>query len=127
MECLDQIIEEAKCCAGKLGHSVSQTVSFGNTDPSLTFDFMRLMAYIDTLERNKVTYKMWEEVIYETPKKVNLNSLHKSKKHLYLNQEPERRVICHKEKILPCLSESEIRSIIEQIKLLCSNCNCDCN
>lgn len=127
MTCLDDIISEAKCCAGNLGHRISRTVSFGNEDEILSFDFMRLMMYIRTLERNKTTFITERKVVYETPEKVPLHSLQRNKKTLYLNQKPEPRVIYTKIEITPCLTDSEIRSIIEQIRLLCSNCNCECN
>ena len=127
MDCLDEIISEAKCCAGKLAHDYARAATFGNTDDELSFNFMRLNAYIRTLERNKTKHSHKKEIVYENPKTVSLNSLQKKNNLLYLKQKQERKVITRCEEITPCLTDDEIRSIVEEIKLLCSNCSCNCN
>lgn len=122
--CLDDIIEEAKCCSGNLAHKKIRASTFGNDDKALSFDFMRLNAYIRTLERNKPKFKTIETVVPITQQKVNFNSLQKNKNLLYLNQKPEAQIICTEVEIIPCLTDSEIQKIIEEIRLLCSTCNC---
>lgn len=126
MICLDDIIEEAKCCSGNLAHKKILAATFGNDDQALSFDFMRINAYIRTLERQKPRFITKEEIVYVTPQKVNFNSLQKNKNSLYLNQKPEAKVVCTKVEITPCLTDSEIKKIIEEIRLLCSTCNCNC-
>ena len=122
--CLDEIIKEAKCCSGKLGHKVARGLSFGNEDEELSFDLIRLNAYICTLEENEETYYTKKELVYN--KKVDFNSLQKKNNNLYLNAKSEPRVVCTKIKMAPCLTDSEIQKIIEEIRLLCKSCGCNC-
>lgn len=126
VECLDEIIEEAKCCSASMSSRYIRDVEFGNETKELQFDYMRLNAYIRTLERNKCKIITKKEVVEYFPKKVSFSSLSKNKNSLYLNQKPEKKVICTDVEIAPCLTDSEIRIIIEEIRLLCSTCNCNC-
>lgn len=126
MECLNEIIKEAKCCSGNLAHKLIRELTFGNESEALSFDLARLNAYIRTLERNKTKVIHKKETIYVLPEKVSINSLQKKNNSLYLNPKPEPKVICTEVEITPCLTDSEITTIIEEIRLLCSNCNCNC-
>ena len=126
MICLEEIICEAKCCSAGIAHKYIRAATFGNDDKALKFDLYRLNAYIRTLERNKTKTYTKKETVLETPKKVSFDSLQKNKNSLYLNTKPEERVICTEVEIPPCLTDSEIQKIIEEIRLLCSTCNCNC-
>lgn len=122
--CLDDIITEAKCCSGNLGHKVIRAAIFGNATDEMWFELMRLNSYIKTLERNKKKYITKKETVTVEPEKVDFNSLHHNEKTLYLKS--EQKVICTKVEITPCLTDSDISKIIEEIRLLCSTCNCNC-
>jgi hypothetical protein len=124
--CLDTIICEAKCCSANIASKYIRAITFGNDDKALYFDLRRLNAYIKTLQRNKVKIITSKQLVSTLPKKVSLDSLQKKNKTLYLKAEPEEQEICVKTEILPCLTDSEIQKIIEEIRLLCSTCNCNC-
>jgi hypothetical protein len=126
VDCLDEIIKEAKCCSSKIASDLSIDLSFGNDDDN-KLKLMALNSFIRTLERNTVKYKTVKKTILEYPKKVSLESLQVNKKTLFLKPKPEEKIICLKVEIPTCLSDSEIKDIVEKIKLLCSNCNCNCN
>jgi hypothetical protein len=123
---IEDIICEAKCCAGNIAHKYIREATFGNDNKALLFDMMRLNAYVRTLERNipKITIK--KEKVVVLPNQVPFNSLNKNKNVLYLNPKAEVKVVCTKVKSTPCLTDSEVQKIIEEIRLLCSTCNCNC-
>lgn len=124
--CLDTIICEAKCCSANIANKYIRAVTFGNYNEALLFDLRRLNIYIKTLERNKTKVITEKKVISTFPKKVSFDSLQHNNKTLYLKTKTEEQEICIKTEIKPCLTDSEIQKIVEEIRLLCSTCNCNC-
>jgi len=124
--CLDTIICEAKCCSANIAYKYIRAVTFGNYDKALYFDLRRLNTYIKTLERNKVKIVTEKQLVSILPKKVSFDSLEHNNKTLYLKTKTEEQEICVKTEIQPCLTDSEIQKIVEEIRLLCSTCNCNC-
>ena len=124
--CLDTIICEAKCCSAGIASKYIRAVTFGNDNKALYFDLRRLNTYIKTLQRNKKKIITTKQVVSLSPKKVTLDSLKRNNKTLHLKTEPKEQEICVKTEIMPCLTDSEIQKIIEEIRLLCSTCNCNC-
>lgn len=122
MECLDEIICNAKKCSVEMGAKYAHDFKYGELSEELKWNFLKLNGFIRTLLRNQGTIKYKKELGYPTT--VSIDSLTKKKSFLYLRC--EQRIICTKTKISPCLSDSEINDIVEQIKLLCSSCNCNC-
>lgn len=125
IHCLREIICEAKCCAVDYAAGFADLLTFGRDNPEKYYDYLMLMTYIDMLERNYPEYVTVKEKVAIVPQKINFSSLQKENNTLHLNV--EERVICTKVQIDPCLSDSDMIKIIEQIKKYCSNCNCNCN
>lgn len=126
MECLEEIIAEAKCCAADMGHKHIMSARFGNDNKEAEFNMLRMNAYIRTLENNIPKFETKKEIVSILPKKVSFDSLKKKNNFLYLNPIPEEKVICTEVEITPCLTDSDIQAIIEEIRLLCVTCNCNC-
>lgn len=124
MKCLKDIICEAKCCAVEYADSFVDAVTFGRDTESVT-DYQMLMMYIDVLERNYPEYVYVKEKIALVPQKIDFSSLKKENNVLHLDVKEE--VVCKKVKIEPCLADSDLDKIIEQIKRFCSQCDCNCN
>ncbi len=120
---LHEIICEAKCCSAVLGAKFAKATTYGEMTDQLYWDFMRLNAYIRTLERNETKY------IHKKEKKqlqsVSIDVL--EKKNSFLTLRHKETVVCTITEISPCLSDSEICQIVEHIRLLCATCNCNCN
>ncbi len=117
-------IEEAKCCAGKLAHKHVKLTSTGDDSEEVYFNLLRLNAYIRTLERNKGEVKKYSKKVPIEGQEISFSMLKRKNNLLFLDSGDE--LVCVTEKIEPCLSDSDINSIIEKIKLLCSSCNCNC-
>lgn len=124
--CLDTIICEAKCCSANIANKYIRAVTFGNDDKALYFDLRRLNTYIKTLQRNKKKIVTNKHTVSTFPKKVSFDSLERNNKTLYLKTKQEEQEICVKTEIPPCLTDSEVQKIVEEIRLLCSTCNCNC-
>jgi hypothetical protein len=122
MRCLDDIICEARCCAAMLGAKYAHALKYGEETDELKWNFRKIHSYILTLNRNHTTVKYKKELRPVTS--VNFSAL--EKKNSFLSLRNTQVVTCVKEEISPCLSDSEIDHIVEQIKLLCANCNCNC-
>lgn len=120
--CLDDIILEAKCCAAGYAESYVSNLTFGNKND---IDYLLLMSYIDILKRNRTDHTHVTKKIKILPQKVDFSSLTKQNNTLALPI--KEKIICEEVLIEPCLSDSEICKIVEQIKTLCSQCNCNCN
>jgi len=100
------IIAEAKCCSANFGAKYVSDYTTGTDNAEAMFNLQVLNSFIRTLER------------------------HVEQKEKFFNK---------KEKCLPlgsrewirhhgvCLQAGDLLKIIEGIKLLCSNCNCNCN
>jgi hypothetical protein len=121
--CLDNIICEARCCAATLGAQYAKAFKYGEVTDTHLWNFRKLHSFIQTLDRNHVTVKHKKEL--KAVSSVNFSAL--EKQNSFLSLKHTHRVVCVKEEIGPCLSDSEIDHIVEQIRLLCSSCNCNCN
>lgn len=125
MKCLKDIICDAKCCAVEYAAGFIDSLTFGRSNDSRYDDYMTLMMYIDVLERNQQEYVYVKELVAMTPKKIHFSSLKKENNTLHLDVKEE--VVCREIKIEPCLPDSDIEKIVEQIKRFCSTCGCNCN
>ena len=96
-----QDIKDAKCCSLNMGAKWVNLAMYGDGYDEFFFNYLRLNAYIRTLERYKGES--------EKKKKLTLN-----------NPEP---LLCGTKK---CLSNSEVCEIIEKVRLICSQCGCNC-
>lgn len=121
--CLDDIICQARCCAAHIGARLAHDTKYGEVTTETEWNFRKLMSFIQTLDRNHTTVKYRKEVKPMTS--VDFSSLEKKKSFLSLRH--NQVVTCVKEEIGPCLSDSEIDHIAEQVKLLCATCNCNCS
>lgn len=117
-----EAIEEAKCCSANLAHKYVKAFSVGDDNEELFWNLLRVNAYIRTLERNKGEFKRYAKKVSLDGQQISFSMLKRKNNLLILEASDE--LVCVTEKIDPCLSDSEISSIIEKIKLLCSSCNC---
>lgn len=119
---LGELICDAQKCSANLGAKYAHAFTYGEASEELKWNFLTLNALLRTLIRNQ------GETVYKKEKvkvdSVSIDSLQKKNSFLYLKC--DEKVVCKKTKISPCLSDSEISYIAEQIKLLCDSCNCNC-
>lgn len=125
IDCLREIICEAKCCATEYASGFVDLLIFGRDDQEKYYEYLTLMMYIDILERNYPVYIEIKDKIAIIPQKINFSSLQKQNNTLHLNV--EEQVVCREVRIDPCISDSDMNKIIEYVKRYCSNCNCNCN
>ncbi len=126
MNCLKDIICDAKCCATEYASGFVDALTFGRgKDDSRYNDYLTLMMYIDVLERNQPEYIHVKNKVALVPKKIHFSSLKKQNNVLHLDIKEE--VVCEEVRIEPCLPDSDIEKIVEQIKKFCSTCGCNCN
>lgn len=116
------IIKEAEVCAGKISAQYAVSKTFGNTNEALFYDLLRINTYIRTLERNVPQKREIKSKKPLSGTTVDFSSLKKQNNTLILETEGE--VICTTVEVSPCLSESEVCRIAEQVKTMCSVCNC---
>lgn len=110
------------CCSATLGAKYAHDFKFGEASDETKWNFRKLNNFIRTLSRNHETIKYKKEIVNKTI--TDFSSL--EKKNSFLSLRHNTISVCVKTKISPCLSDSEINHIIEQIKLLCATCNCGC-
>jgi hypothetical protein len=123
MKCLDEIICEAKCCSTEYAAKFAEDKTFGrDTDNS---DYFMLMMYIDVLQRNTPSFIKLKAKVTTCPKKISFSSLKKENNKLFLDI--REAVKCVDVKLDACLSDAELCKIIEEIKVLCNQCECNCN
>lgn len=125
MNCLKEVICEAKCCATDYAAEFVDMLTFGRSDDEKYYEYITLMMYIDVLERNQPEYIRVKNKVALVPKKINFSSLKKQNNVLHLDVKEE--VVFEEVRIDPCLSDSDIEKIVEQIKRFCSTCDCNCN
>lgn len=125
IDCLREIICEAKCCSVEYAAGFIDVLTFGRDDQEKYYEYLTLMMYIDVLERNYPVYIEVKDKISIVPQKISFSSLRKENNTLHLNI--EEQVICREVRIDPCLSDSDISKIVEYVKRYCSTCNCNCN
>jgi len=114
------VIEEAGFCASKIAVKYVDVATYGNRDEKLFFNLLRINAYIRTLKRNiPETYSKRERVSQEG-QSVDFSSLKRENNVLLLEKKSEFR--CIEVPIQKCLEDHELRRIVEQINLLCSDC-----
>lgn len=123
MRCLDDIICEARRCAATLGAKYARALTYGQESDEITYNFRKIHSFLQTLERNHTTIKYKKE--RKTVTNVDFSAL--EKRNSFLSLRSNQVVTCVKEEISPCLSDSEIDHIAEQLRLLCAECNCHCN
>ena len=123
MNCLKEIICEAKCCATDYAAKFADSLTFGRTQAGVP-DYDMLMMYIDVLERNYPYYIELKEKVAIVPQKIQFSSLTKQNNNLHLNI--EEKVVCREVKIDPCLPDSDLIKIVEIVKTFCSTCDCNC-
>lgn len=117
---LDHILKIANCCSATLGAKYAYEYKYGELSEDTKWNFLKINNFIRTLCRNMEIIKYKKETVKKTS--VDFSSLHKSNK--YLSLKCDTITVCTKTKISPCLSDSEISHIIEQIKLICNTCGC---
>lgn len=117
---LCSVIDKAKRCAGKITARYAVERTFGNRNEALFYDMLRINAYIRTLERNQVSTRQIKSKKPLEGSTVDFSSLKKQNNVLILPTRCE--IICTTLEVSPCLSDSEICKIMEQVTLLCSNC-----
>lgn len=126
IKCLQDIICDAKCCAAEYSKGFIDALTFGRGESDHRYyDYLILMMYIDVLERNQPKYIYVKNKIALVPKKIHFSSLKKENNTLHLDVKEE--VVCEEVIIDPCLPDSDIEKIVEQIKRFCSTCGCNCN
>lgn len=119
-----EAIKEAKCCSGRMAANFVTYASTGDDTDELFYNFLRVNAYIRTLERNKGEIKRYSKKLSLEGQEVSFSMLKRKNNLLFLDSGD--KLVCVTEKIEPCLSDSDISSIIEKVKILCSSCNCNC-
>lgn len=119
-----EAIETAKCCSGKMAAKFVKAASTGDDTDELFYNFLRINAYIRTLERNKGEVKKYAKKVSLEGQEISFSMLKRKNNLLIL--EASDKLVCVTEKIEPCLSDSDVSSIIEKVKILCSSCNCNC-
>lgn len=122
IDCLEEIIKEAKCCATKLAAEFADAKTFGRETGD---EYAMFMLYIDVLERNKLKYISVKKKTTIPVEKIDFSSLKKTNNTLHLNIQEE--IVCEDVEVEPCLPDSDISKIVEYIKKRCSTCNCNCN
>lgn len=122
MICLDDIICEAKCCSATFGAKYAHEAKFGELTEESRWNLRKLNGFIRTLERNHTTVKYKKEL--KPIENISFSDLERQNKYLTLRH--KQISVCIKQEISPCLPVSELQHIIEQIRLLCSTCNCKC-
>jgi hypothetical protein len=122
---LEHIISEAKFCASNIAVSYAKAAGFGDNTDEMYFNLLRINAYIRTLERNRTVIKRQVKKIPIENQTITFSML--KKKNSFLTLETKEKTFCEEIKSEPCLTDSELQLIIEQVKLLCSSCNCNCN
>lgn len=125
MDCLEEIICEAKCCAVDYSSGFVDAITFGNKNDEKYYEYLLLLAYIDVLERNIPTRERVKVIETNIPTKVDFSSLKKENNTLTLAT--SSTVSCETIITEPCLSDSELCKIVEHIKTFCSTCDCNCN
>lgn len=120
---IEDVICEAKACSAVMGAKYAHDFKYGEISDQTEWDYRRLNSFIKTLERNKPIIIYVKEV--SPVKSADFYSL--KKQNSFLSLADTEFVTRTRTEISPCLSDSEIRHIIEQIKLICSICNCKCN
>ena len=115
---LNDIICDAKSCSAVLGAKYAHDFKFGEATEETKWNLLKLNGFMRTLSRNHETIKYKKEKIKKTS--ADFSSL--EKKNKYLSLKCDTITVCTKTKISPCLCDSEIKHIIEQIKLLCITC-----
>lgn len=118
-----EIIKDAECCAAKMAHKYSIVKSFGNEDDELFNSLMLINAYIRTLKRN--VPETYTEKIPIPIESTDLSSLKRQNNVLILDI--EQKYECVEKKTEVCLTDDEICRMYEEIKVICSLCNCNCN
>lgn len=121
---LSCIIEEAKCCSAHIAHSFAKKAIFGNETEEDYYALLRINAYIRTLERNTGTIKRYKEKVSLNSGEISMSMLKRKNNLLFLDSND--KYVCITKKIDPCLPDSDLRLIIEEIRLLCAQCNCNC-
>ena len=119
-----EAIDEAKCCSAIAAEKFAVNATIGQDTDEDKYTLLRLNAYIRMLQRNVPEYKYKKRVVTDLPTSVSFDSL--VKQNSFLTLKLNKRVVCEKIQSPSCLSDAEICHTIEQIKLLCSNCNCNC-
>lgn len=115
-------IRDAKKCYGNMAACYASDLIFGRNSDEKFFNLLRLSIYIKTLERNIPIKKKIYEPSSLQGQAVDFSSLKRQNNTLILDT--ERSINCTVVEINPCLSDDEICSIIERIKILCNECIC---
>lgn len=121
---IECIIQEAKCCSANIAHSYAKKAIYGNETEEDLYTLLRINAYIRTLERNKGTEKHYKEKVSLISGEISISMLKRKNNLLFLDSND--KYICVTKKIDSCLKDSDLRLIIEEIRLLCGKCNCNC-
>lgn len=125
MKGLKDIICEAKCCVSDYAAKVAENKTFGRDDKGHTLDFLTIMMYINVLERNlPETIKLKQKVV-TCPKKISFSSLKKENNKLFLDI--REKVKCVDVKLDACLSDDDLCKIVEELRVFCGQCECNCN
>jgi hypothetical protein len=110
-------IDDFKSSAGDMAAEYVHAATFGNETPEQFYKLLAVNSMIRTLER-QVTGKRIERVkVSLQGQVVSLSSLKSDGNKLFLDTQKYK---CLTTDIRPCLSESQICSIIEKLELFCN-------
>lgn len=121
---LCNIIKEAELCAANMAHKYARAATFGDDTDEFYYQYLSLNAMIRTLERNQVKVVYEKEKIPIENQEITFSML--KKKNSFLTLELKDKFVCVKKTIEPCLGDYEVMKIVEQVKIICSSCNCNC-
>lgn len=122
---VDKAICEAKACSAVYGAKHALLSVYGEDTQESYWNMRRINMYIRVLERNKPQFRIKKEKVSVNGMKVSLDALIRNKDFLSLRT--DTKVVCTKQEISPCLSASDLRTIIESVRLMCSDLTCNCN
>lgn len=122
---IERAICEARACSAVYGAKHALASIYGENNDETYWNMLRINMYIRVLERNKPQCRIKKEKVSLLGTKVSLDSLIRNKD--YLSLRTATKVVCTKQEISPCLSNPDLRTIIENVRLMCSDLTCNCN
>lgn len=107
--------------AGELSYKYSQAATFGRATPKLYYSLLSVNALLRTLNRQITGTRTVKTKFPVEGQTVPFSSLKSANNTLFLDSSITYK--CLTTDIRPCLSESEICSIIERLDLIFVECN----
>jgi len=117
VECFDERLAKAKCCALTLSSDYVAMANKGRNTDQMFNTLMLVDAYMNTLEK----YCPTPTVSY----KDYLFYLRLHNKEVYLHD--TGKCVCIDPDLFNCLTTYDVEAIFDQISTLCGGCSCNCN